>query len=174
MWVEWQPFGHPGEPREDQHHFSAAGYVDERCSAYAKRRNQHLRAHKLVWGVLKKSSSMMASYENCMMASYEHCFRRRLSFTSVTILHRIANTVWEALCNNKIRNLPHLGKGRSDFNSLDDVLVHAAGANTQASLFAREPTRSLRLVGLGYAAERYAARDSFFMSSGAPFAIKGL
>ena len=57
MWVELQPFGHPGESREAQHHFSAGGYIDERCSAYAKRRNEHLRDHNLAWGVLQKAQA---------------------------------------------------------------------------------------------------------------------
>ena len=96
-----------------------------------------------------------------MVASYNNCFGRQHAFESVAILHTIANAVWQALSNNKIRNLPHLGKGRSDFKSFDDVLVHAAGADTQVSRFARVPTRSLRLVGHGSAAARYAVNEMY-------------
>ena len=153
MWLEVQPFGHPGEPRDARHEYAGGGFKDEFCSAYAKRRNKHIWDYKLPWGILWDRQSIQSSYYNC--------FGRRVGDYDARRLHEIADGVWWALYWNQIPNLPTLGQGCSDYTSFDEALAHAAGADTCLSRFVHESTRSLRQLGHGAAAQRWSVQKMY-------------
>ena len=65
MWVEKQPFGYPGYHHEARREYLYGWSVDERCSEYAKKRNQYIKDSGLKYGHLKSSRSVADSYWAC-------------------------------------------------------------------------------------------------------------
>ena len=96
-----------------------------------------------------------------MAASYYHCFGRGLSDGCAAAVHGIADKVWYALYWKEISNVPNVGQSPSDFRSFDDVLAHAAGADTSVFRFALESTGTLRDLGDVSAAERWGVSDMY-------------
>ena len=53
MWVELQPFGHPGDPREP-----SEGHFDDNCRKYAEARSGHISQKQLPFATLTSEEDL--------------------------------------------------------------------------------------------------------------------
>ena len=152
MWLETQPFGHPYSPYDARYSSADGGSGEDHCAAYASRRNRHIWDENLEWGLLQERGNIVKAYSECFGENIESEAAKRL--------YLLSKDIWNKLKRREIRDLPRLGKGFSDFKSLDDVLSQAAGRSTALSKFAFENTRKLRNIGHGSAAERWNVNET--------------
>ena len=73
----------------------------------------------------------------------------------------MAVKVWYALYWKEISNVSNVGQSLCDFRSFDDVLAHAAGADTSVFCLALESTGTLRDLGNVSATERWGVSDMY-------------
>ena len=149
MWVEEQPFGLPGSAGPNRP-------SDEPCAKYATIRNEYI-YENLRWRHLKRVWNFPWSFYTC--------FGKWLPDEKVKQVETLAEDVWKKLNRKQIHDLPQLGQGFSDFNSLDEVLTEATGKCTDVSCFAFETTKALHEIGHGRTAENFNVSRTFNVMS---------
>jgi len=142
MWVELQPFGHPGDPREH-----SEGHFDDNCRKYAEARNGHISERRLPFATLTSEEEMFKCFHKF--------FGYELGRWAAWNIRTRANDIWSKLEKNDVKALPILGQIQGDFKTFDDVLANATGTHTTVASFLFENTHSLRDKGHGRAADKY-------------------
>ena len=90
MWVEMEPFGHPG-PRESKPACRGGGFYSPQCSNYARKRNEHIMKENLPWRLLEESE------DGNLASSYHRCFNNRPDDKLRRIAQETAKNVWSKL-----------------------------------------------------------------------------
>ena len=147
FWVERQPFGTPTDFIHATHRFANGGTAEKHGYTYALKRGRHIVNRGLFWGILHNSQRIQDAYLTC--------FGQRLSPDSVDRVHDHAQRVLGDLRHNRMKDVPVMGQGRSDWNSLNEVIRDTLIETSTVSKFACQPTKKLLGYGHGRRTQTY-------------------